>query len=82
MSQEGIFLGDNVFLSFSDDGVVDAYILGDNRLSSDDDDLREMKTIHMSHGGIFLGINVFLWNPQCNGTTFQVLLVLSRLFSL
>ena len=59
MSQEGIFLGDNVFLSFSDDGVDDAYILGDNRLSSYNDDLREMETIHRSHGGIFLGNNVF-----------------------
>ena len=42
-----------------DDGVDDAYILGDNRLLSDDDDNREMETIHMSYGGIFLGNNVF-----------------------
>ena len=58
--KKGSFLVTMFFsVFFSDDGVDDAYILGDNRLSSYNDDLREMETIHMSHGGIFLGNNVF-----------------------
>ena len=43
--KKGSFLVTMFFSVLLDDGVDDSYILGDNRLSSDDDGNREMETI-------------------------------------